>query len=590
MSKLHHPASLNAVQQYRQARQVLKRTSRASNPAWYQEAIELELQLHIRCDGASVTSHFLRKSTQEWTAGPPVDDSILRDPEKAATFARELITAARSQSARSIGVVLHIANEFATTELKPEFDDPSMLDELRQAAIEDPPSVLDDTSVPVEQASWRIFPYPAEGSDAIAGAAIVSRQYAPFLDVLREVGESNNFPVITHALSAPLVALTALAYLASPTKGKPFLCILQYPWFAVVGFFDPRGELKLIRAMQHRGRKRFPNFRHTLHTANISLEIIDPDVFIIALGDDADHMLGPDLQISMPESHIHQIRPLADAGELPDWCFEPWLVANTEARPNRICSNTFTMLQDEKWALQDFLPMPREIAELYPSHTEVRMLRFARLARVALFFLALAGIGWLGYTYANARMQPEWAYNPDEVNMTQARLTQLTQERERAEHWHNLLADRSKAWITMEDLVRMFPEDSGIKLKNFQYSAQPATDRTSATAGFVREWRITGLARQQGAARLNELNTREGVSAHFADVARITGNDAYRTDEVTRDILVNIRTQENRQFSPPSPEQLVANADTTYPISFDLTITQRFESDDPLALKTTAAP
>lgn len=590
MLKLEHPASLNVLQQYKQARQVLKRTSRASNSAWYQSALDLEHQLHIRYDGESLSTHYFLKSTHAWTSGPKLDDAITRDLDKAAAFARDILTQARSKGAKSLGVVLHIANEFATTELRPEFDDPAMLEDLRNAAIHDPLSLLDDSSVPVDQASWRLVPYPAERGEAIATAVILSRQMAPFLDVIRETGESQNFPLITHALSAPLVALTALGSMTAPTEGKAFIGILQYAWFTVVGFFNDQGELKLLRTMQHRGRKRVTNFRHALNTTNASLELLDPDVIILPLGEDVGHMLGSDLQISMPDSRVETVHPPSDFGDLPTWCIEPWLSANTESKPNRFECETMRLLQAEKWALQNFLPVPPEVAELYPSLLEMRMLRYFKLARVALFLLAVGGIGWLAFQYTQATRQPEWSFNEMEATMLRNWVAALNKERAQAEHWHNLLADRSKGWVAMEDLVRMFPENSGVKISAYQYSVRPETASRQTTAGFVREWRITGMARPDGAGRLNELNTREGISTHFSEVARITGNQAYRPDEVTRNIVVSVRTQENRQFRSAIAQDFATNSDNSYPFTFDLVISQRFEPSDPLALKVTTAP
>jgi hypothetical protein len=48
LATFQHPASLNALQQFRQAGAILRETNRASNPAWYQDALELRLQLHTR--------------------------------------------------------------------------------------------------------------------------------------------------------------------------------------------------------------------------------------------------------------------------------------------------------------------------------------------------------------------------------------------------------------------------------------------------------------------------------------------------------------------------------------------------------------
>jgi len=589
--KLAHPASLNVFKQYLQIRQILRRTSRANNPAWYQEALLLDHQLHIRCDGDSATIHYFHKRTNAWSDGPAMDAACLHNPEQAALFARELITFARGKNAKSLGVVLHVANEFATAELKPELNDPDTLPQLRQTAVIDPAAILEDTSVSADQASWRVVPYPAEGGETIAASVVISRQLAPFLDVIRETGESQNFPLVTHALSAPLVAFTALGALVAPAEGKPFVGILQYPWFTVVGFFDKEGELKLIRTMQHRGRKRVTNFRHALNTTNVSLELQDPDVLIVPLGEEVDHMLGSDLRISMPESRIEVIQPPAESQGIPAWCLDLWLAVNGSTRPNRLECETMRLLAQEKWALQDFLPVPPEVAELYPSFLEIRMLRIFKLARVALFLLAVGGLAWLGLEYKKTIDTPQWSFNSMDATMMRSQLANLNKERALADHWHNLLADRSKAWVAMEDLARMFPEDSGIKIKTYVHTVRPvAPGRGVTTAGFVREWRITGLARPNGVSRLNELNTREGISAHFAEVAKLTGNAAYRTDESTRGIVVTMRSQENRQFRSPTPREYAANADSSFPLSFDIIITQQFEANDPLALTTSKAP
>jgi hypothetical protein len=53
---------------------------------------------------------------------------------------------------------------------------------------------------------------------------------------------------------------------------------------------------------------------------------------------------------------------------------------------------------------------------------------------------------------------------------------------------------------------------------------------------------------------------------------------------------VNVRQQENNNFKRRPAEDMQANDTTTYPFAFDLTITQRFEATDPLALNATKAP
>jgi hypothetical protein len=102
--------------------------------------------------------------------------------------------------------------------------------------------------------------------------------------------------------------------------------------------------------------------------------------------------------------------------------------------------------------------------------------------------------------------------------------------------------------------------------------------------GFVKEWKIIGFARDEALETLNNLNTREGIAAHFSTIARITGNSSFTPNVGNRSLNVNVRTQENGGYkSIPLEEADIAN-ESTYPYSFDLTITQRFEATDPMAI------
>ena len=100
---------------------------RASNPAWYQDALELNFQLHIRPDGPQVSP--LSISTAKRTSGAmalPDRGNPARSLE-TGTCHRGSLRHARANGATSLGVILHIADEFATTELKPELDNPASL-------------------------------------------------------------------------------------------------------------------------------------------------------------------------------------------------------------------------------------------------------------------------------------------------------------------------------------------------------------------------------------------------------------------------------------------------------------------------------
>jgi len=590
LSKLQHPASLNAFQRYRQACAVLKKTSRASNPAWYQEALALDFQLHIRPDGVAITTFVYNRKTNQWSSGPTIREEIFRDTAMAETFAIELVKTARAGGAPAVGVILHVADEFATTELKPELDNPASLNDLRDAAIWDPTSILDDSSVPVDQASWRVLPYPAAGAEVIGTTITLSRQYGAFLNVLRESGNNQNYPIITHALSAPLIALAGLDEWVKPTPEKPFVGILQYPWFTVMAFFNEHADLRLIRTLQHRGIRRATNFRNALNTTNASLEFIDPDIFVLPLGASVDSQLDADLRVVAPNSRVELVPVPAMDGQ-PAWSPEPW-VANQpyKAELENATSHTFIIFKKEKWALQDFLPISKEVQELYPDRKEMRMLKLFKLARAAVLMVSIGVAGYMIMGLVKVIRQPQWAFQTQEADAVKGRLTMLNKEMQTAEHWNNLLADRSKAWLSMEALARLFPDNSGVLVKTYGHTVKPDGTPGQAKVGFVKEWKITGFARDEALEYLSNINTREGISAHFAEIHRITGNEAYKIDSGTRSIVVNVRTQENSAFKTLSPEEFQMGGEATYPFTFDLTITQRFESQDPMSVNVAQAP
>jgi hypothetical protein len=590
LATFQHPASLNVLKQFRQACAILRSTSRASNPAWYQEALELNFQLHIRVDGASISTFYHDRKKAQWSNGPSLTEEALQDAARLESVAGEALRYARSQGSISLGVILHIADEFATTELKPELDNPAALPDLRDAALLDPASILADSSIQVDQSSWRVIPYPAAGSEVIGSTITVSKQYAPLIAALRAAGEKENFPVITHALSAPLIAIMGLNLVLEPTPGKPFVTILQYPWFTALAFFNEHADLRLIRTLQHRGLRRPTNFRNALATTNASLEFIDPDLFLCRLGANVDTTLDADLRVTFNTSRVEVIQQKPVEG-IPSWCPEPAIASLPLAAVTpAITSHTFSILGEDKWALQNFLPTPREVGEVFPTRSEMQLLKILRLARVAVFAVAVLCIAYFAFGVGSLIRRPEWSFDPTQADVTKGRLGKLSIERKKAEHWNNLLDDRSKAWANMESFSRMFPETGGMLVNAYTHSSKPENTPGQATAGLIKEWKIAGYARDEALDYLNTINTREGISAHFSEVARITGNSSFNPNIGNRNLVVNVRTQENSGYKPVPVEEAILTDTSTYPFTFDLTITQRFEATDPLAVTVSKAP
>ena len=568
---------------------MLTNTTRASNPAWYQDALSLDLQLHIRHDGENITAFFYKRSNAEWSKGPEIKDATLRDPETIRSFATNLISQSRSLSASSLGVILYIADEFATSELKPELDSPASLEELRATAYTKPSAILEDSSAMTDDHSWRVIPYPAQGSGVIGTTATISRQYDTFLSTLRGVGENENFPLITHALSAPLVNLMALPRLVDLTPNKAFVAALHYPCFTALFFFNEHAELLLMRSLQHRHSHRSLNLRNALSTTDASLELIDPDMHVIELDPNPTTSMHEELSHAFPTSKVSTVT-ITSENDMPAWCIEPRITTSQAPDDEGTNSLTFSILSSEKWALQDFMPTPVEIAELHPNRSEMKLIRNLAHARLGLFAAAALIIVWLSFGIVEIVRHEEWAFDGQQTNLIKTRLEKLDAERKKIEHWDNLLEDRSKAWVTMELLSSLFPERCGVIVKGFTHTIRPEVSPAKARIGIIKEWKITGLHRDEAIDRLNTINTQEGIIKHFTEISRSTGNTAFNLVGGSRSIAVNVRTQENNRYKPSINEEITDTDDSSYPYAFDLTITQRFEASDPISINASKLP
>lgn len=591
MASFRHPSELNLLQRYLQARKVLRTTSRATNSAWFESAVSLPLQLHVRNDGIRIDAWIYEPAEQRWSPAPPITDEILSDPDHAAAYALSFLNSQVNPKCKALGVVLHVADEFATAALDPDHDTPAALGELRTLIATDPDRILDDSSLSPETHSWRIFPYHGTGAPQFATAISIARRCEPFVSRFRELGEQRNFPVRTCTLSAPLVTLQTIPFLSGNQLGQPLIAALHYPHLTVLAFFNGHGNLLLLRTLQHRGHGRPIGLRHAATTTAAALEIGEPSVMVLPLADGATDQVADDLRLAFPNSQV----------TLVDWAQSPF---SALPKPEPIAchaklaectaplagSVTFSSLRDEAWNLQDFLPPARELEERYPTRSEIKLLRAAGLAHLGIAAVALVGSALFTLKIFGIMRQPEWAFNATEAAATKQRFTGLGMERLRMEQWDNLLSDRSKAWPTMELLCRLFPERSGILLRSLAHTVRPDTTPGQARVGFVKEWRISGFAREESQDHLNRINSKEGINEIFSEVAHLTGNSAFKPDLQSRTIVVNLRTNENASFKPKPVEEIVDGDDTTYPFTFDLLISQRFESSDPMALSVIKAP
>lgn len=554
------------------------------NSAWYKDAQDLDVQLHCYLkdgDGAACYLHIQSKQIFE-----PIEGLRSRQLEQRDEL-NKVVDAVLDHEAvkkpKGLGVIFYLADDFSLAGLGPEHQNPIELDNLRSMMIEDPMEVLDDKTVSTETHAWRIFPYPgAPAGDEFATAVAVSKHRYRTLEILREIGDERNLPIRTRAVSAPLCALGLLPWCTKNSKSGT-IALFNYHTFTLMGFFNGRCDLMMLRCMPHPSGAHQPmNIGPALMATASAFELEAPEIKVFSMvGHDA-ATLESALQMAMPESEIIQVdgaELLHENGlpkDLPLECLVTTEELDVESHP--LSENeTFSTLRDESWHLQDFLSADQNEVEMYPDEGDMKLLklgkRFKKFAVIALLMI----LGYTCYSVSTKIKSDAWTHKEQNI---EGETIQLTAELKQFERWDNLLKDRSKAWASLELISKLVPEDRSVVLKDVKHSVAQRRGEADDAIGFAKEWTINGWASDQGIEFLEYYSTRDGVKKLFDEVANDTGNSVYQTGLSSRDITVSLKQRLNPTFNSINPEQL----GDTYRKIFTMVITQSVSSEDDMAL------
>ena len=285
MESLVHPTELSAWGRFAQARRLHRETNRSKNPDWYRPALALNCQLHLFAEGEGIATARLAANTGgpvTWTeVEPPELDA---DLETLRGYLANLRSEHLSGKARSLGIVLHLADEFAISEIAPLHEVPEDLAELKELFEEAPHEVIEGQGQSDGQFSFRFFPYPGTKNVQQPGAAIqISRKHQEFLRLFRDLAEETKFPVRTMGLSAPLVTLAGLPRIIPTLPEQPFCAVLSYSTFSVLAFFNAEGELLMLRSIRNHSSGVAPNVGGVVQTMSAALELADPASLVLPL-------------------------------------------------------------------------------------------------------------------------------------------------------------------------------------------------------------------------------------------------------------------------------------------------------------------
>ncbi|MCF6314203.1 MAG: hypothetical protein L3J39_17275, partial [Verrucomicrobiales bacterium] len=209
-------SKLNAYQLYQQVNTIAKGTSRAKNPDWYADPLGIQRQWHLWVDGEEVVSALFDRVAKRWVEGPALTclvgelEEVLSNEDLEGLYAG-LAESLRSRElggrVKSLGVVLHVADEFAVIDPSRDYSARGDFDAVQSALQENPKEVLGDSTIDPLLNTWRLLPYWGVKEGKRNMVLQMARGRESLFTALRQYGEDNNVAIRASGIAAPLQAL-----------------------------------------------------------------------------------------------------------------------------------------------------------------------------------------------------------------------------------------------------------------------------------------------------------------------------------------------------------------------------------------------
>jgi len=608
MLELVHPDELSPRVLYQQANTLATKTSRAFQKDWYRSALDLPFQWHLWVDGGQRVVSAIHDAKTGWQPGPDVNPSFFLSPDGAEKVLATILNGAFSSAKpKSLGVILHIADEFNLADLAPESRMEADFDVLKQQLLTEPAEVLADKKINPDASAWRLLPYwGAEPGNLNCSTIVVSQDRQEFMRRLRRHGDETNIPVRTVALSAPLVALAAAPLIAPVGQGEAHILVYQYLKFTVLFAINPKGELISARTLPHRGAQGLPaNFSQVVVSMAINHNMTNPAVYHFAMSQVVIDTLLQELRAySSLHYELHILSPSLE--EIPALAqipaHRPELCLHHQAKdaehhrnPVYKDSQSFSCLI-EGWGLQDF-DRAQEEDQWYPTQIDLQILKLSSAIIMLMLICAVMLCIYGGVKGYQTIHDPIWNLTPEVAAASTKKLDELTEEKKTLDYAENLFVPRSRGWQLLEFLQQIVPAKPGqVRLDKLDYSITPVVAEVTAApkgkgkpvnekVGFTREWKISGLAQHDEFTELAKLNSRSGLHDFFKKFAQGTGDQGFDPDPETRTVSAQITKRNNETYNPEAkPQMEPRDLPVLYPVSFEILLTQTFTDRDPLAL------
>lgn len=595
----------NPLKLYRQAKKLLKSTSRAKNPDWYRRAHELQLQWHLWVGTTGVVSALYNKAGNQWYEGPAIpavsfDVDEHNHPVGLDDHSRNQLHELLRQilgskqfggKPKSLGIVFHLADSIRVRDLAPDFAADSNFDALDSLLTTDPGIALGDDSVDPDEGSWHVFPLLGDReAEKLSVAVQVSSQYKFLIEELRAYGELRNIPVISEVVSAALESIAALPIL-HPEGGRfeNTISLLQFDAFTLLCATGRKGEILMLRPLPHRSGTTLTPSEHMDLVSNTAalLDLKSPNLVAVSMPgippEEYRELFSiylesnPDAKLEVINAQDHPAAEGIPGGRF-EFGFLTSAVASVEA------GDTPLLQTKDRWAIQDFCgPSADEIAKM-PTRGDLRILKFSLMGQKAAIVAVLVFAGWTGTDFITKMSSEAWKLPPMAAQEMQVKLAKLQKEKKEYEHWNNLLAKRSEGWVALETILSIFPDNGGVILNSASYRAT-ATESDDDKLGFSREWTVSGYANPKVASNLASLGSRSYVAKLLNEISEESKADYLAVDSESRDVSVNFQ---QKQGTMPPTVNFPAKIARHFRTAFELGIQQSFTAEDELAMTTTS--
>jgi hypothetical protein len=601
------PANASPLKIYSQAKRILKTTSRAKEPDWYKPAHELNLQWHLWIGSHSGVSAVYSRSLKQWWTGPDLPAVSLEIDEHGShqgldkssrdaihELVRKILAAKEfGAKAKSLGVVLHLADGIRIRELSPDFSGDDDFESLNELLISAPDVALGDDSVDNREGKWRILPLVGIQEGPKRSLAVqVSSKLKIVAEEIENYGEMRNIPVVVTTRSAQLESLSGLAYVFPEIQAigaGSTLALIQYETMTLLFAIGNRGELQLVRPLMHRGTPHLTptETQEVLSQTAALLNIKDATIVLASvsgLNQERLSALVEPYREQFPNARVNCLDlrncPLTEG--IPGGRFE-FAVSTIESAP-RPDEVPFQRDLRERWTHQDFYGPSKEELARVPQRADLQLLKFSGIAQKIAFAAILGFCGWTGMDFVTKMRSDAWKLAPDDAQTMEVELAKLQKERREWQHWDRLLEKRSEGWLALEALLELFPADGGVILRDANYRAEAsdgARNEESKTLGLQRHWDIAGFANPELATSLPTLGSRTRVAELLNGIAERNHSPYLAVNSQTRDLDV---TLQQKQGTMPPTREFPAKVARHFRTAFELNITQSLSAKDDLAI------